>query len=211
MSFWGREAASWQQLCQPLGALDEGASVGRCRAPAVLPELGKESFHWKYSTMGGILAQNPWFSFMRTAVNFCREHQHLESNFPEINPFWQVLFSLFLVTAAVIIQIFERLWACSSPLELQLCSWTRLFSSYPAWNSWVGWEELCSLWSSSAFLKPSFLQLQWTISVQQVPRAELKTLWFAESEWKPGSTNGALSGGSVPSKPALAWPGIHPY
>lgn len=92
MSFWGREAASWQQLCQPLGALDEGASVGRCRAPAVLPELGKESFHWKYSTMGGILAQNPWFSFMRTAVNFCREHQHLESNFPEINPFWQVLF-----------------------------------------------------------------------------------------------------------------------
>lgn len=152
--------------------------------------------------------------FYENCCKFLQRASTFRIQFPWDKPILAAFFfflSLFLVTPTVIIQIFETLWACSSPLELQLCSWTRLFSSYPAWNSWVGWEEPCSLWSSSTFLKPSFLQLQWTISVQQVPSAELKTLWFAESEWKPGSTNGALSGGSVPLKPALAWLGIHPY
>lgn len=33
-----------------LGASEKGTSVGRCCAPAVLPEVGEECFHKGYST-----------------------------------------------------------------------------------------------------------------------------------------------------------------
>lgn len=91
-----------------LGASEKGTSVGRCCVPAVLPEVGEECFHKGYSTKKeGYRFKKPWFSFMGTAINFCREHRHLESNFTEINPSWQGFLSLFLVTPAVTIRIRE--------------------------------------------------------------------------------------------------------
>lgn len=50
--------------------------------------------------------------------------------------------------------------------------------------------------SSCAFLEPSFLKLQWTMSVQQVPSTELSS-GFVGSKWKGskkwGSPNGISS------------------